>query len=126
MLPPSIEKSGVAFEPDTTDDGKPAVRWGMGSIKGLGSYAAPLVRSTRGKGITKIEDLAKALAPFGNASRSEEYTSELQSLMRISYAVFCLKKKKLKETIQITNAYNASEQIISGSEMYNINTNHVA
>src|SRR3546814_9651867 len=30
---------------------------------------------------------------FG-ASRSEEHTSELQSLMRISYAVFCLKKKK--------------------------------
>src|SRR3546814_5244284 len=29
-----------------------------------------------------------------NASRSEEHTSELQSLMRISYAVFCLKKKK--------------------------------
>src|SRR3546814_10004713 len=30
-----------------------------------------------------------------NAARSEEHTSELQSLMRISYAVFCLKKKKL-------------------------------
>src|SRR3546814_10878199 len=30
------------------------------------------------------------------AARSEEHTSELQSLMRISYAVFCLKKKKLK------------------------------
>src|SRR3546814_5827709 len=29
--------------------------------------------------------------------RSEEHTSELQSLMRISYAVFCLKKKKLKQ-----------------------------
>src|SRR3546814_4750581 len=29
----------------------------------------------------------------GNADRSEEHTSELQSLMRISYAVFCLKKK---------------------------------
>src|SRR3546814_9963848 len=29
--------------------------------------------------------------------RSEEHTSELQSLMRISYAVFCLKKKKTKE-----------------------------
>src|SRR3546814_2198811 len=37
-----------------------------------------------------------ALAPlFADASvRSEEHTSELQSLMRISYAVFCLKKKK--------------------------------
>src|SRR3546814_10270309 len=32
------------------------------------------------------------------AARSEEHTSELQSLMRISYAVFCLKKKKLNIT----------------------------
>src|SRR3546814_10607376 len=32
--------------------------------------------------------------------RSEEHTSELQSLMRISYAVFCLKKKKTTYTIQ--------------------------
>src|SRR3546814_7318231 len=32
-----------------------------------------------------------------NAARSEEHTSELQSLMRISYAVFCLKKKKKKQ-----------------------------
>src|SRR3546814_16632238 len=31
--------------------------------------------------------------------RSEEHTSELQSLMRISYAVFCLKKKKTKKNI---------------------------
>src|SRR3546814_6440494 len=34
------------------------------------------------------------------ASRSEEHTSELQSLMRISYAVICLKKKKHKQTEQ--------------------------
>src|SRR3546814_4892579 len=33
--------------------------------------------------------------------RSEEHTSELQSLMRISYAVFCLKKKTLDATINI-------------------------
>src|SRR3546814_5751284 len=36
------------------------------------------------------------------ARRSEEHTSELQSLMRISYAVFCLKKKK-KKLIQLHN-----------------------
>src|SRR3546814_13264717 len=35
-----------------------------------------------------------ALIIFGFIIRSEEHTSELQSLMRISYAVFCLKKKK--------------------------------
>src|SRR3546814_5342475 len=34
------------------------------------------------------------------AWRSEEHTSELQSLMRISYAVFCLKKKKNKQQIK--------------------------
>src|SRR3546814_1260912 len=33
-------------------------------------------------------------------ARSEEHTSELQSLMRISYAVFCLKKKKKKKLIE--------------------------
>src|SRR3546814_9971099 len=35
--------------------------------------------------------------------RSEEHTSELQSLMRISYAVFCLKKKKMTITHYISN-----------------------
>src|SRR3546814_2081038 len=37
--------------------------------------------------------------------RSEEHTSELQSLMRISYAVFCLKKKKKKTSIQIDDQH---------------------
>src|SRR3546814_6719684 len=37
---------------------------------------------------------AAAMAAGASAWRSEEHTSELQSLMRISYAVFCLKKKK--------------------------------
>src|SRR3546814_2854818 len=43
-------------------------------------------------------EIAKPIAHFSRcliqAARSEEHTSELQSLMRISYAVFCLKKKK--------------------------------
>src|SRR3546814_2003406 len=37
------------------------------------------------------------------AGRSEEHTSELQSLMRISYAVFCLKKKKSNREHQLHN-----------------------
>src|SRR3546814_3066556 len=41
--------------------------------------------------------LEAALVDGGEGLRSEEHTSELQSLMRISYAVFCLKKKKNKE-----------------------------
>src|SRR3546814_2275883 len=38
-------------------------------------------------------------------SRTEEHTSELQSLMRISYAVFCLKKKKNNKTSNITDPH---------------------
>src|SRR3546814_9797997 len=38
-----------------------------------------------------------------DVTRSEEHTSELQSLMRISYAVFCLKKKNTQNTEDITH-----------------------
>src|SRR3546814_10847841 len=41
--------------------------------------------------------------------RSEEHTSELQSLMRISYAVFCLKKKKTNKTTYITTTKKPSK-----------------
>src|SRR3546814_2455892 len=44
-----------------------------------------------------IEGGTAGLAKLEAAVRSEEHTSELQSLMRISYAVFCLKKNKHKE-----------------------------
>src|SRR3546814_7574718 len=42
--------------------------------------------------------LDPAMQRTARLARSEEHTSELQSLMRISYAVFCLKKKKKKNT----------------------------
>src|SRR3546814_2778560 len=64
--------------------------------------------------------ISSLLQPFDNLlqhqiadwERSEEHTSELQSLMRISYAVFCLKKKKknnkhkYKQTVNLNKAYN--------------------
>src|SRR3546814_8103538 len=39
----------------------------------------------------------------GTQGRSEEHTSELQSLMRISYAVFCLKKKRTRQNYRQTD-----------------------
>src|SRR3546814_1567838 len=45
-------------------------------------------------------DMKKAIVTL--AERSEEHTSELQSLMRISYAVFCLKKKNKTQTNYLT------------------------
>src|SRR3546814_3977658 len=53
--------------------------------------------------------LALPTQPLSAQHRSEEHTSELQSLMRISYAVFCLKKKrkqKLKNNIYTTTNIN--------------------
>src|SRR3546814_1773825 len=44
----------------------------------------------------------RARPPRARRQRSEEHTSELQSLMRISYAVFCLKKKKQYHVPNIT------------------------
>src|SRR3546814_1581385 len=48
---------------------------------------------------------AAALAYRWAQERSEEHTSELQSLMRISYAVFCLKKKKQNQNMITSNQY---------------------
>src|SRR3546814_8149122 len=44
--------------------------------------------------------------------RSEEHTSELQSLMRISYAVFCLKKQKILDTNSHPHTHNPHKHII--------------
>src|SRR3546814_10065703 len=48
--------------------------------------------------LDEADDIAHAEDAAGDTLRSEEHTSELQSLMRISYAVFCLKKKKKNNT----------------------------
>src|SRR3546814_9959098 len=55
--------------------------------------------------------LHRSFRPFPRSGgRSEEHTSELQSLMRISYAVFCLKKKKKnnKNTHNILHIYKTT------------------
>src|SRR3546814_10692928 len=49
-------------------------------------------------------DAAQKAEPF-DLGRSEEHTSELQSLMRISYAVFCLKKKKQNKKQKSQHVY---------------------
>src|SRR3546814_5728211 len=45
--------------------------------------------------------------------RSEEHTSELQSLMRISYAVFCLKKKKQTQITNTVSSHTKQKVIVS-------------
>src|SRR3546814_9895345 len=66
------------------------------STEEMGS--ARLVIFGPGGGILKATDVG-IVAGVWPEGRSEEHTSELQSLMRISYAVFCLKKNKLDTII---------------------------
>src|SRR3546814_9144920 len=52
----------------------------------------------QGEGAALCRDVPPPDRPDGPAARSEEYTSELQSLMRTSYAVFCLKQNTYEKT----------------------------
>src|SRR3546814_6035004 len=66
---------------------------------GMPIACGPWKRTTATKSFSSSPALKAAM----RASRSEEHTSELQSLMRILYAVFCLKKKKLIEKRKNSN-----------------------
>src|SRR3546814_2243088 len=63
----------------------------------LPSFEVSDLKGGLGALVEEVEDLVVDVvdpgAPIAQDQRSEEHTSELQSLMRISYAVFCLKKK---------------------------------
>src|SRR3546814_3044424 len=74
----------------------------------LGNHAARARGEINGAGQLRIfehrnaggaRELADRQRDVAAPARSEEHTSELQSLMRISYAVFCLKKKIIKQQL---------------------------
>src|SRR3546814_8352281 len=62
------------------------------------SSRTDLLSSFQSRLTSRAFGLARMTSATWKAMRSEEHTSELQSLMRISYAVFCLKKKKKNKT----------------------------
>src|SRR3546814_6558799 len=65
--------------------------------------AVPVEHGGQRLGVADVGPLeGVARVALDRGERSEEHTSELQSLMRISYAVFCLKKKKKKNHTHIT------------------------
>src|SRR3546814_8199561 len=89
-----------------------------------------LFRSLRHRPRRQDRTLAPALVRQGLPAtpdlqavlRSEEHTSELQSLMRISYAVFCLKKKKTIQNIQIQQ--NSRNKITTNKNRHNANSTY--
>src|SRR3546814_8418995 len=98
-----VGKLWIRVFPDVPVSSKPAeVRQG----KGKGSPEWWAARVKPGRVLFELEgvpqELAREAFTLAAAKRSEEHTSELQSLMRISYAVFCL-KKKTNDNIDINN-----------------------
>src|SRR3546814_10350440 len=89
---------GRLFHPDATFVNRFATYWrGVNQIVAVhtGIHASIYRDSTLTIDVPDVD-------PISDDARSEEHTSELQSLMRISYAVFCLKKKKTTYHIQTT------------------------
>src|SRR3546814_3044365 len=87
---------------------KVAALFGKKGVKAVQKFHKAMMTAFR---IADYAGLSLKPAPLGDFSdpdvqiRSEEHTSELQSLMRISYAVFCLKKNRIK-TNTITLAHS--------------------
>src|SRR3546814_2118959 len=69
---------------------------------GIGTKIAGRPMASRSAAVVAPARVITRCAARRRAPRSEEHTSELQSLMRISYAVFCLKKKKTNTTHTLT------------------------
>src|SRR3546814_3397051 len=84
---------------EVIDDDLPAHRRGVLALaiaaQAGGDHLAQLVGDVAGAAFRRVAELLHLRGERAAAGglRSEEHTSELQSLMRISYAVFCLKKK---------------------------------
>src|SRR3546814_3702144 len=90
---------GVTAE-ESLRSGLAAYRPG-GGLRDVGAGATLGYRLSRRWGLIARAGANRYLGDAGDSpivERSEEHTSELQSLMRISYAVFCLKKKKNEQT----------------------------
>src|SRR3546814_3095432 len=107
---------------DLLANGRDRARQNLGRTAGGRCGAAGLVSrsSANGRSRSRERDDAglrrAARCDAAAADRSEEHTSELQSLMRISYAVFCLKKKKKKpnskkRTKRHKNVYQNTNQM---------------
>src|SRR3546814_1720036 len=69
-------------------------RWSASGERASGCGRVPVIEQGRISGAGNLGRARTAWNDLRAEHRSEEHTSELQSLMRISYAVFCLKKKK--------------------------------
>src|SRR3546814_5433005 len=99
QLPVAALLGGIgAFMAPSVIGGRAELEHEMSVIEGIASWAEMLRDTMAAAGGLEQSIIASAtVAPPAIRRRSEEHTSELQSLMRISYAVFCLQQKKKKK-----------------------------
>src|SRR3546814_971853 len=76
---------------------------------GVGATVASFPARSVHNAFVCLEMLSRNSRGFAATYRSEEHTSELQSLMRISYAVFCLKKKMNKRRTHTSTTSNNTQ-----------------
>src|SRR3546814_4175337 len=89
---PALPEAGAGLARSRIEREQPCVGGGRDDLLGAHPRRA---RRRRVIGDTAAREIrVRRRVVIGIEARSEEHTSELQSLMRISYAVFCLKKKK--------------------------------
>src|SRR3546814_1754801 len=89
----------------------------VGPQHDLADVAARFDIGLRLASLRETENLIDVRTHPAVGNRSEEHTSELQSLMRISYAVFCL-KKKTQNSSQIVNSNNNAYQPITATRNF--------
>src|SRR3546814_8797995 len=95
LLPPRSTRTDTLFPSPTLFRSHHNAEYRISSEAGVQIYASPGSNLDRFARIARpVENITIETVGIWKDHRSEEHTSELQSLMRISYAVFCLKKKK--------------------------------
>src|SRR3546814_3446608 len=82
----------------------------VGDLPGIGDVVVQAGLDDQVDGLLAGDPEPGGVLAVAVAHRSEEHTSELQSLMRISYAVFCLKKKNQQQQHINTYNYTAKKQ----------------
>src|SRR3546814_3900427 len=102
VMPPGVSqvdlRLAAQFEKNSPEQNRADARFAQFQLAIDKRVATATERGASKEQLAQIVESAKAhvAATLREGKRSEKHTSELQSLMRISYAVFCLKKKKIQ------------------------------
>src|SRR3546814_6335038 len=104
-----VRRSARGRGPAGSGAGQPAARQQSAPVPTPGDSPPPATAPTKCRWRARCRSTRRHSC---QGRRSEEHTSELQSLMRISYAVFCLKKKKKKKTSKVIQCIDTHKAML--------------